>query len=123
MYIKKYISETVYAQVKQNPYLTVKMFMYGGRHTVIVLCCLVGHKTIVHISKKNHCSIPKATCCPKHLVLPGTGQKWPVPEDNPKCMLNRDADLSHPGVPSVLHCCQLPNLDVRAHKNGTHCVC
>ena len=51
----------------KKPYLTVKIFMYGGRHTVIVLCCLVGHKTIVCISKKNSCLIPKATCCPKHL--------------------------------------------------------
>ena len=31
---------------KKTPYLTVKIFMYGGRHTVIVLCCLVGHKKL-----------------------------------------------------------------------------
>ena len=92
---------------KKKPYLTVKIFMYGGRHTVIALCCLVGHKTIVCISKKNHCLIPKATCHPKHLVLPGSAQKWPVPEYNPKHMhmLDGDVDLSHPGIPSMLHCC------------------
>ena len=83
--------------------------MYGGRHTWIVLCCLVGHKTVVSISKKHHHTIPKATCHPKTLVLPGTVQKWPFTECNPKHMLDGDADLSHPGVPSMLHCCQHPD--------------
>ena len=51
---------------KKNPYLTVKIFMYGGRHTVIVLYYLVGHKTIVCISNKNRCLIPKAS---RHMLL------------------------------------------------------
>ena len=74
------------------------------------------------ISKKNCHMIPKPTGCPKHLVLPATAQKWPLMEYDPKHILDRDADLTHPRVPSVLHHCQCPDLGVRAHKNGTHSI-
>ena len=97
-----------YAQSK-NHYLIVKILMYGGRHTVIELCYLVGHKTIVCIGKKDCCTIPEPTHFLKDVVLPGAAQKWPVPEHNAKCMLDRDAGLTHPHVPSLLLCHKPPD--------------
>ena len=105
-----------------NNNLIVKIFIYRGGHTFIVLCSLVRHKTVVCISEE-HCNmIPQATSHAQDLVLPGAAQKCPLLEHDPERMLDRDLDPTHVCVPSTLHSCWLPNLGMRAHQHGTDSI-